>query len=187
MKDILHIAKEILNYGFHIPTGKGTIHLTIGLLLILVLALVVTNYLLKGFKRLFTRNLDKNNALKFTSIYKFVRYIIFLVVVLITLGAAGVDLTVLVTASAAFFVGIGLALQEIFQDIISGFLIITDKSLVVGDIIEADGKVGKVIEVKLRTTRVMTRDDKVVIVPNHIFINKPLYNYTQNGRLTGSK
>ena len=61
------------------------------------------------------------------------------------MSAAGINITVLITASAVLFVGLGLALQELFQDIIGGIFIIVDKSLQVGDIVEVDGKVGKVV------------------------------------------
>ena len=54
----------------------------------------------------------------------------------------------------------------------------------VGDIVEVDGKVGRVFEIKLRTTRCITRDDKVVIIPNHKFISETIYNYTQNHKTT---
>jgi len=79
---------------------------------------------------------------------------------------------------------LGLALQELFQDLIGGIFIIIDKSLRVGDIVEVDGKVGKVFEIKLRTTRAITRDDKVVIIPNHKFISDTIFNYTQNHSTT---
>ncbi|MEP2239653.1 MAG: mechanosensitive ion channel domain-containing protein, partial [Maribacter sp.] len=69
-------------------------------------------------------------------------------------------------------------------DIIGGIFIIVDKSLRVGDIIEIDNKVGKVFEIKLRTTRAITRDDKVIIIPNHKFISDIVYNYTQNHKTT---
>ena len=107
--------------------------------------------------------------------------------VLVTLSAAGVDITLMITASAALFVGLGLALQELFKDILGGIFIIVDKSLQVGDIVEVDGKVGKVFEIKLRTTRAITRDDKVLILPNHKFISDIVYNYTQNHKTTREK
>tara|TARA_B100001146_G_C16184587_1_gene436198 strand:- start:1689 stop:2333 length:645 start_codon:yes stop_codon:yes gene_type:complete len=103
------------------------------------------------------------------------------------MSAAGINITLVLTASAALFVGLGLALQELFQDIIGGIFIILDKSLHVGDIIEVDGKVGKVYEIKLRTTRAITRDDKVIIIPNHHFISDIIYNYTQNHKTTREK
>jgi small-conductance mechanosensitive channel len=87
-------------------------------------------------------------------------------------------------ASASLFVGLGFALQYPFQDIISGILIILDQSLHVGDIIEVEGKVGRVFEIRLRTTRALTRDDKVIVIPNHKFLTDSIYNYTQNHKTT---
>jgi small-conductance mechanosensitive channel len=54
----------------------------------------------------------------------------------------------------------------------------------VGDIVEVEDKVGQVIEIKLRTTRAVTRDSKIIIIPNHKFISNSVYNYTQNGKVT---
>ena len=68
-----------------------------------------------------------------------------------------------------------------FQDIISGIFILLDKTLHVNDIIEIDGVVGKVFEIKLRTTRAVTVDDRVIVIPNHKFLTHSLYNWTQNG------
>ncbi|MFT5256121.1 MAG: small-conductance mechanosensitive channel, partial [Candidatus Paceibacteria bacterium] len=74
--------------------------------------------------------------------------------------------------------------QELFQDVIGGVFIFIDKSLLVGDIVEVDGKVARVIEVKLRITRAITRDDKIVVIPNHKFISEIIINYTQNHKTT---
>ena len=64
------------------------------------------------------------------------------------------------------------------------FFILIDKTLHVNDIIEIEGKVGKVEEIRLRTTRAVTIDNKVLIIPNHKFLTSTLYNWTQNGKLT---
>ena len=87
-------------------------------------------------------------------------------------------------ASAALLIGVGLALQTLFQDIISGIFILLDQSVHVGDIIELDGKVGRVEEIKLRTTRAVTIDNKVLVIPNHLYLTNSLFNWTQNGTLT---
>ena len=54
----------------------------------------------------------------------------------------------------------------------------------VGDIIELDGKVGRVEDIKLRTTRAVTIDNKVLVIPNHKYLSNSLYNWTQNGTTT---
>jgi len=97
------------------------------------------------------------------------------------LESSGIKLSVLLAGSAALLVGIGLGLQTLFQDIMSGIFILVDKSLHVNDIIEIENKVGKVEEIRLRTTRAVTIDNKVLIIPNHKFLTNSLFNWTQNG------
>jgi len=105
-------------------------------------------------------------------------------VFIIALESSGIKLSVLLAGSAALLVGIGLGLQTLFQDIMSGIFILVDKSLHVNDIIEIEGKVGKVEEIRLRTTRTVTIDNKVLIIPNHKFLTSSLFNWTQNGTQT---
>lgn len=183
-EDIWGTIKQFLELGIHFSAGDKQIDITIGLLLLLTVAFLVTSTILQGIRRFFTRKMEAEDKLKFISIFKFIKYLVYVVVILFTMSSAGIDITILITASAALFVGLGLALQEIFQDVIGGVSIIVDKSLRVGDIIEIDDRVGKVFEIKLRTTRALTRDDKVIIIPNHKFISDIVYNYTQNHKTT---
>ncbi len=89
-------------------------------------------------------------------------------------------MTLFFTASAALLVGIGFAMQQLFQDILSGILMILDQSLHVGDIIEIEGKVCKVEKISLRSTKAVTRNNRVLIIPNSKINNNILYNWTQN-------
>jgi small-conductance mechanosensitive channel len=177
LKDIYEFIKDILNFKL-IDTDK--IDFTLGTILFLVISLVLTSILLKLIRIFLTRKLPLQDKFKFISFFKFVRYIVFIFVIIFTLSISGVNVNVLLTASAALMVGLGFALQQLFQDIISGVLIIIDKSLLVGDIVEIDGKVGRVIQIKLRTTRVETRNSRIMIVPNHKFMLDILMNWTQN-------
>ena len=186
-EDIWGAIKEFLELNISYGEGDQKVKITIGLLLVLTLAFIVTTFLLKWLRHLLTRKMEGDDKLKFSSIFKFIKYLVYVAVVLITLSVAGIDITLLLTASAALFIGLGLALQDLFKDIIGGIFIIIDKSLHVGDIVEVDGKVGKVFEIKLRTTRAITRDDKVIIIPNHHFITDIIYNYTQNHKTTREK
>lgn len=183
-EDIWGSVKEFLNWGFHFGEGDDRIDLTIGLLLLIVISFLIVGFLLKLIRKLFTRRMDEIDTRKFISVFKFIKYIVYIIVVFSVLSVAGVNITPFLAASAALLVGLGLALQELFQDIIAGMFIITDKSVLVGDIIEVDGKVGRVIDIKLRTTRMITRDDKIIIIPNHKFIKDTIINYTQNHKTT---
>jgi small-conductance mechanosensitive channel len=184
-QDVWGTIKEWLGFEL-ISVGKEPNHIgfTVGHLIILIIAFILTSILLKWIRVLMTRKMEGDDKLKFVSVFKFIKYIAYIVVVLATMSASGINITVLLTASAALFVGLGLALQEVFQDVIGGILIMIDKSISAGDIIEMDGRVGRVFEIKLRTTRALTRDDKVIIIPNHKFITDTVYNYTQNHKTT---
>ena len=184
-QDVWGIIRDILNFELiNVGSEKGPIIFTVGLLLLLIFSLFVASVSLKGLRILITRKMSPEDRLKFISIFGFIRYFVYIIVFLLILSAAGINIIVLLTASAALFVGLGLALREIFQDLIGGISIIIDKSLHVGDIIEVEEKVGRVIEINLRTTRALTRDDKVIVIPNHKFISDVIYNYTQNHKST---
>ncbi|MFK5982578.1 MAG: mechanosensitive ion channel, partial [Flavobacteriaceae bacterium] len=169
-EDILGSVKKFLDLGFHFGEGETGINLTIGLVLALVISLVIAGVILKWIRKISTRKMDETDKNKFISIFKFINYVTYIIVFFFILSQSGINITPFLAASAALLVGLGLALQDLFQDIIGGIFIILDKSLLVGDIIEVEGKVGKVIEIKLRTTRAITRDDKIIIIPNHILI-----------------
>ena len=184
-QDIWDRIVDVWNFELiPIETGENTVQITVGLILLVVFAFVITSIVLRLIRSFVTGKLNQEDKHKFISVFRFIKYLVYLAVILITLSSAGINITILLTASAALFVGIGLALQELFQDIIGGVFIIIDKSLIVGDIIEMDGRIGRVFEINLRTTRALTRDDKVMIIPNHKFISDVIYNYTQNHTAT---
>ncbi|WP_295181192.1 mechanosensitive ion channel domain-containing protein [uncultured Christiangramia sp.] len=183
-EDIWGLIQDFWNAGFSYQIGGDDIKITVGMVIIVILSFLLTSVALRLIRSFITSKLMDEDKLKFISVFKFIKYFVYLTVILITLSSTGVDVTILLTASAALFVGLGLALQELFQDVIGGIFIILDKSLLVGDIIELDGRVARVFEIKLRTTRALTRDDKVMIIPNHKFISDTVYNYTQNHKTT---
>ncbi|NNK83897.1 MAG: mechanosensitive ion channel [Flavobacteriaceae bacterium] len=173
--------EEFLNYDFKLG---DVVHITVKHILIVLIVFFLTAIILSLIKRFVTRKLPKEDKLKFTSVFSFAKYLVYLVVVIITMQNMGIQITAILTASAALLVGVGLALQTFFQDIISGIFILLDQSVHVGDIIEIDGKVGRVVEIKLRTTRAVTIDNKVLVIPNHKYLTSILYNWTENGNLT---
>ena len=173
--------QDFLNYK--ISLGE-TLELTPKLIFITVFAFFVTWFVLRLFKRIVYRTLSEDAKLKFSGIFTFVNYFVYVVVVIITFDTLGIKVTALFAASAALLVGVGLALQTFIQDIISGIFIIADQSVNVGDIVEVDGQVGRVVNITLRTTRAVNRENKVLIIPNHKFLTSILFNWTENGSLT---
>jgi len=130
------------------------------------------------------KKLEESDKGKFSSVFSFLKYFVYIIVFVIALEASGINVSVIIAGSAALLVGLGLGLQTLFQDVISGIFIIVDKSVHVNDIIEIDGVFGKVFEIKLRTTRIVTVLNKVVVIPNHKFLTNNLHNWTQNDTIT---
>ncbi len=183
-RSIWEAISEVLNWGFHWGEGANHIQITVGTLLLVTISFIATSYVLGLVRKIYTRNLSETDTLKFISVFKFIKYLAYVIVVFAVLSFSGVNVTPFLAASAALLVGVGLALQELFQDVLGGIFIMLDKSLQAGDIIEVEGKVGRVVDIRLRTTRAITRDDKIVIIPNHKFISDTVFNYTQNHKQT---
>jgi small-conductance mechanosensitive channel len=172
---------DLLNYKFTIGSSVSFTPKTV---LFVILVLLLSNFMLKILRKLLFRTLSNDTRVKFKSLFSFINYFVYIVVALIILQNVGVDVTAIFAASAALLVGVGLALQTFIQDIISGIFILVDKSVLVGDIIEVDGQIGQVENIKLRTTRAVTRENKVLIIPNHKFLTSTLFNWTENGIIT---
>ena len=181
---IWETIKSFLDLGFTLGSGDQKVRIAVWTFLLVILSFVGARFFLKWIRVLLTRNMQEPDKLKFISFFKFVQYITYIIVGFAVLSASGINVTPFLAASAALLVGLGLALQELFQDVIGGIFIFIDKSLLVGDIVEVDGKVARVKEVSLRTTRAITRDDKIVVIPNHKFISEIIINYTQNHKTT---
>ena len=158
---------DFLNYTFKF---SDDIDISVKSILIVILALIITSYALKLIRKVITRKLPPQDKVKFVSLFSYSKWFIYVVILLMTFNNMGVNVTAMFAASAALLVGIGFALQTFFQDIISGVFILMDQSVHVGDIIELEGKVGRVEEIKLRTTRAVTIDNKVLIIPNHLYL-----------------
>lgn len=183
-KIIAFLDFKIINFTTGTGDNAHDIVLKVKYLLLVAIVLIVTTYFLRWIRRIVTRNMPIDDKAKFTTVFSFARWIIYLIVILVVFDSIGINVTAIFAASAALLIGVGLALQTLFQDIISGIFILIDQSVHVGDIIEIDGKVGRVEEIKLRTTRAVTIDNKVLVIPNHLYLENSLYNWTQNGSST---
>ena len=116
-----------------------------------------------------------------SSLARFTRYGVLTVGVLITLDTLGVSLNSLAALSAVLMVGIGFGLQNITQNFISGLIILMERPIKVGDLVEVGGTTGRVHDVRARATIIHTRDDVAIIVPNSQFISEQVVNESFSG------
>lgn len=112
------------------------------------------------------------------SLFLIVQYVVWVLAVMGIFRTVGLDISVLLAGSAAFLVGIGLGLQQIFRDIASGVFLLFEGTIEVGDVLQVDGTVGRVTEINLRTSMLQTRDGLTMIVPNHKFIVERVINWS---------
>lgn len=112
------------------------------------------------------------------AITQLIKYIIIALTVLLGIKALGFDMTFLIAGSAALLVGIGFGLQNIFNDFISGIIILLDGTLKIDDIIEVNGNIYKVVEINFRTTNVVGRDENYAILPNSELTRNKIIHWT---------
>jgi len=114
------------------------------------------------------------------SLFLIVQYLAWLLGAMAMFRVLGLDISVLLAGSAAFLVGIGLGLQQIFRDIASGVFLLFEGTVEVGDVLQVDGIMGRVVEINLRTSRLQTRDGMMMIVPNNKFIIERVSNWNRH-------
>jgi potassium efflux system protein len=109
-----------------------------------------------------------------------IRYLIIVIGVFTALAIVNIDFTSVKVLIGALGVGIGFGLREIVNNLISGFILLWDKTIVQNDLIEIKGLLGKVESVGVRTTVIRTFNNVEVIVPNTNLVNNELINYTHS-------
>ncbi len=115
-------------------------------------------------------------------IAKVLRIVLITAAFLITLSVVGVDLTALAVFGGAIGVGLGFGLQKIFSNLVSGFILLLDKSIKPGDVIAGANYYGRVDSLGARYVSIYTRDGIEHLIPNEDLITNPVENwsYSQN-------
>lgn len=160
----------------------GTIHFKVVNILVFLLIYLIIRIALYFFKLYFNR-LVHNNRLesgKALALYQILVYLVYVIGIVLAIETTGAKITVLIAGSTAILVGIGLGLQDFFKDLVAGLILLFERSIAVGDVVEVNGMVCKVMEIGLRATTVSTLDDIAVVIPNTKLTNFPIINWSQN-------
>lgn len=158
-------------------------NLTVASVLTLVLVILITIAIKRLFKFVLHRTLVRKNLIdtgREKSISSLFNYVLYVVAFVVGIETIGVDITILIGASAALMVGVGLGLQDTFKDIFSGIVLLMEGVFKVDDVIEFNGIVCKVLRIDLRTSQVETRDGTIIIVPNGKLVNDNIINWSLN-------
>lgn len=102
---------------------------------------------------------------------------------MVVLGLLGVSLTSLAVVAGGLSVGIGFGMQNIFNNLVSGLLLIFGRTILVGDYVEVAGAAGTVREISIRSTTIETPERALIYVPNSVIMSGQLTNWTRNSRV----
>ena len=130
------------------------------------------------------KKLDKGSSY---AIFQIISYIIWVIAVGFILETIGVKVTVLIAGSAALLVGIGLGLQQTFNDVISGIILLSEQSIKIDDVLEIDGDVVKIQSIGLRTSKGLNTNDISIIIPNSLITTNKVINWSHQTKITRFK
>lgn len=171
----------LIKYGDIVISVKTLIEMVVIIFFTKIVILSIQFALNKHFKK------QPENRERLSSIFQLVKYFIWTIAIASVIQTTGIKLTIILAGSAALLVGLGLGIQQTFNDLISGFIILAEGSLKTNDVVEVDGLVGRVNQIKLRTSIIYTRDGINIIVPNHKFINDNVINWSHIAKATRFK
>lgn len=147
---------------------------------ILGFAILVSWLLTRGIRRV--RLKAQRSAQALYLLEKLAGYAIIIIGVIMGLSAAGLNLSSLAVFAGAIGIGVGLGLQGVVKEFVSGIFLIFDRMVSVGDYVEMeDGTRGAIAEIGPRATRIRTNDNVNVIIPNSHLIEGPVTNWTLKG------
>lgn len=154
----------------------------VNLLLVIqgLFTIVVTIFIALWFSRLFENKLMRTemNVNMRVVLTKLIRIVLLFIAVLIALSAVGLDITLLSVFGGALGVGLGFGLQKIASNYVSGFIILLDKSMQIGDVIAVDKHYGVVRDLRSRYMVLNKLDGSNVIIPNETLITTAVVNHS---------
>lgn len=179
-------ARYIMNYALSAGYSVGGASLNMGRVLFIVLLF----FLFRSLIRLGSTTLSNlPNSMPniergvIPPLQTLLTYALWALFVVITLGLLGVSLTSLAVVAGGLSVGIGFGMQNIFNNLVSGIMLIFGRSVLVGDYISVAGIEGTVKNISVRSTMVETPDMALVFVPNSSLMSGQFTNWTRNNSM----
>ncbi|MDT8401132.1 MAG: mechanosensitive ion channel [Bacteroidales bacterium] len=167
----------------------GEYSLKVGNILAALITILITLFVLWVIKKaLFRKSVkDRFEKSNIYALYQIIKYVTWIIAILLILETMGLKLNVLLAGSAALLVGIGLGLQNTFNNFVAGIILLFEGSIRIGDILEIDDDVVKIERIGLRTSSAMNRDDIVIILPNSLITSNKVINWSHQSEKTRFK
>ncbi len=178
-----HAATSLLALGFSVGEKRVTVGLVLLALTLLCGALFVSWLLQRVLdEEVYPRRKVEPGV--GISINRLVQYAFALLGFLLAVSALGVELQNFTILAGAFGIGIGFGLQNIVNNFVSGLILLFERPIKVGDVVQVDGEWGQIRKVGLRATVVETFDQSEVIVPNSDLITGKVTNWTLSDKMS---
>jgi len=163
---------ELLHIGDYVIQVFMIVKIILIFVFTSVLLFIIKKFLLR--KNFFQR-LDTGSSY---AVYQMVKYLLWVIAFGLILETIGIKVTVLIAGSAALLIGVGLGLQQTFNDIISGMILLSERSIKIDDILEIDDDIVKIQEIGLRTSKGLNRDQISIIIPNSLITTNKVINWS---------
>ncbi len=163
---------ELFNFKQHSLTVFELVSILLIVIVTKLILWLINKALLQKTK---IHKLDKGSSI---AIFQLIKYTIWVLAITLVLETIGINVTLLLAGSAALLVGIGLGLQQTFNDVLSGIILLFEHSVKVGDILQIDGDIVKIQEIGLRTSKGMNVRQIVVIIPNSLITTNKVINWS---------
>ena len=182
----METLNEILEYEIF---SLGDYALKVSKLIAVLLIIVVTKIVLWVIKKAVFRKykFSKLDTGSTFAIFQIIKYVIWVMAFGFLLETIGIKVTLLLAGSAALLVGVGLGLQQTFNDIISGIILLSERTIKIGDVLEIDNDVVKIQNIGLRTSKGLNRDEISIIIPNSLITTSKVINWSHQSRKTRFK
>lgn len=170
-------VREVLDTQlFSIGRTPVTLSTLLTTLLIFIATLIMSRIVRAALRRALAKRVGHEGTLG--AINGLVHYSVLIIGISICLQTMGVDLTALFAAGAVFAVGIGFAMKNIAENFVSGVILLGERSIRPGDVIDVEGRMVRVERMGIRATLVRTRDGEDIIMPNSTLVQSAVTNYT---------
>lgn len=179
----MEVINDILEFEL-ISAGQYKVRV-VTLAIVLTILLITKGLIWLIKKSLFRKNSFRKGDIGNTyALFQIIKYVIWVISIGLILETIGVKVTLLIAGSAALLVGIGLGLQQTFNDIISGIILLSERSIKIDDVLEIDGDVVKILAIGLRTSKGLNRDDISIIIPNSLITTNKVINWSHQSTKT---
>ena len=170
-------GRELQRPLFSIAGTEVSIVSIIAFVVILLFSFVISIIVQRAVKHALKSRLGQKEG-TVAAILRLVHYVVMLIGLGIALQTIGVDMNALFAAGAIFAIAIGFAMQNIVQNFVSGIILLIERSIKPGDIIEVDGKLLTVVQMGIRTTMGRSLHEENLIIPNSMLSQSSVKNFT---------